>query len=100
MTEKFLINKLWTNGKLFFWKKKKYLHNHFSSLIETFEEALKILSQDLPLSPNAPGGMVEYRKSLTSSFFFKFFVYVQNQLETVPYADLSGFLLLILFIFI
>ena len=39
------------------------------------------LRQDLPLKADAPGGMVEYRETLAASFFFKFFVYVQNCLS-------------------
>ncbi|KAL3874744.1 hypothetical protein ACJMK2_037715 [Sinanodonta woodiana] len=41
------------------------------------------LADDLPLAPGAPGGMVEYRRTLTSSFFFKFYLTVQIQLQTM-----------------
>jgi len=37
-------------------------------------EAYKYLENDLPLAQGAPGGMIEYRRSLTTSFFFKFFL--------------------------
>jgi len=42
------------------------------------EEAIKCLKEDLPLADGAPGGMINYRKTLTISFFFKFY-------ETVKY---------------
>ncbi|XP_068222819.1 xanthine dehydrogenase/oxidase [Palaemon carinicauda] len=49
-----------------------------SSLLE---EATMLLLEDLPLSPSAPGGMIEYRRALTVSFFFKFYLSVQGQLS-------------------
>ncbi|KAH3859121.1 hypothetical protein DPMN_101836, partial [Dreissena polymorpha] len=39
------------------------------------------LADELPLSPGAPGGMAEYRRSLTLSFFFKFYLTVLQQLQ-------------------
>jgi len=44
-------------------------------------DTLKILTEDAPLSEDAPGGMVEFRKSLTLSFFFKFFSWVTHQMN-------------------
>jgi len=38
--------------------------------------ALVALAEDLPLPPGAPGGMIEYRRTLASSFLFKFFLAV------------------------
>eukprot|EP01112_Ceratiomyxa_fruticulosa_P007100 TRINITY_DN1832_c0_g1_i2.p1 TRINITY_DN1832_c0_g1~~TRINITY_DN1832_c0_g1_i2.p1 ORF type:complete len:1364 (-),score=294.56 TRINITY_DN1832_c0_g1_i2:173-4264(-) len=46
---------------------------------EILEETYKYLAEDLPLPPGAPGGMIEYRRSLTTSFFFKFFLRVMQQ---------------------
>jgi xanthine dehydrogenase/oxidase len=46
-----------------------------------------LASSDLPLSAGAPGGMVEYRRSLAASFLFKFFVQVAQALE----RDVAGF---------
>ncbi|KAK6190386.1 hypothetical protein SNE40_002268 [Patella caerulea] len=43
-------------------------------------EACQYLEEDLPLNPGAPGGIVEYRKTLTTSFFFKFYLTVTQQL--------------------
>ncbi|KAH3859134.1 hypothetical protein DPMN_101850 [Dreissena polymorpha] len=39
------------------------------------------LADELPLSPGAPGGMAEYRRSLTLSFFFKFSLQCCNNLK-------------------
>ncbi|KAL9651081.1 hypothetical protein ABK040_002798 [Willaertia magna] len=47
---------------------------------ETLKEGLECLKEDLPLSPNAPGGMVEYRKTLSLSFLFKFLIMTVQQL--------------------
>ena len=41
-----------------------------------------MLAEDLPLAPGATGGQVEYRRSLASSFFFKFYLTVSEQLST------------------
>ena len=40
-----------------------------------------LLAEDLPLAPGAPGGMEAYRKSLTLSFFFKFYLAVLKQIN-------------------
>ncbi|XP_074574131.1 xanthine dehydrogenase-like isoform X2 [Curcuma longa] len=60
-TENYLIGKKWDDNLL--------------------QAALKILQEDIVLTENAPGGMVEFRKSLTSSFFFKFFSFVTNEMN-------------------
>ncbi|KAM5584530.1 xanthine dehydrogenase 1 [Rosa sericea] len=64
---------------------------------ELLQGALKIIQKDVLLGDNAPGGMVEFRKSLTLSFFFKFFLWVSHQLErekglkgSVPLSHLSA----------
>ena len=44
-------------------------------------EVCRLLADDLPLAPGAPGGMVEYRRTLTTSFFFKFYLTVLMQLQ-------------------
>ncbi|CAM8886680.1 unnamed protein product [Rhodiola kirilowii] len=43
--------------------------------------ALKVLEKDIFLKEDAPGGMVEFRRSLTHSFFFKFFLWVSHQMN-------------------
>ncbi|GMY16295.1 xanthine dehydrogenase 1-like isoform X1 [Fagus crenata] len=48
---------------------------------ELLQGALEILQKDIILKENAPGGMVEFRKSLTLSFFFKFFLWVSHQMD-------------------
>ncbi|KAL9964449.1 hypothetical protein ACROYT_G028093 [Oculina patagonica] len=51
------------------------------------QDAYQLLAEDLPLTPETPGGQVDYRRSLASSFFFKFFLNVSQQLgndEEVP----------------
>ncbi|PIA53597.1 hypothetical protein AQUCO_00900283v1 [Aquilegia coerulea] len=60
-TEGFLIGKFWDQDLL--------------------QGAVKVLEKDILLKENAPGGMVEFRKSLTSSFFFKFFLWVSHQMK-------------------
>ncbi|CAB3367423.1 Hypothetical predicted protein [Cloeon dipterum] len=50
---------------------------------QTLEAALDLLVQEIPLSPGAPGGMILFRRSLTLSFFFKFYLSVQQSLNGV-----------------
>ncbi|TMX00399.1 hypothetical protein EJD97_000889 [Solanum chilense] len=76
-TSHFLVGKNWN---------KELLHG-----------ALKILGEEIALKEDAPGGMVEFRKSLTFSFFFKFFLWVCHQMdgqpsfiEKVPAAHISA----------
>jgi len=44
------------------------------------EEAYSVLLEEVVLSPGAVGGKVEFRKSLTLSFLFKFYLEVQRAL--------------------
>ncbi|XP_051208920.1 xanthine dehydrogenase [Lolium perenne] len=60
-TEKFLVGKKLDHGLL--------------------NETFNLLKEDIPLAENAPGGMVEFRSSLTLSFFFKFFLYVTHEMN-------------------
>ncbi|XP_078434820.1 xanthine dehydrogenase-like isoform X2 [Wolffia australiana] len=46
------------------------------------EDALSSLKEEILLNDSAPGGMIEFRKSLTLSFFFKFFLWVSSLLNT------------------
>ncbi|XP_040286533.1 xanthine dehydrogenase/oxidase isoform X1 [Bufo bufo] len=50
------------------------------------QDACRLLAKEMSLSPGAPGGMVEFRQTLTLSFFFKFYLTVLKKLE----MDLSG----------
>ena len=47
---------------------------------EMLQDAVKSLLDEFPLSSDVPGGMPEYRRSLTVSFFFKFYWTVKGQL--------------------
>lgn len=66
-TKRYLIGKHWN---------KELLHG-----------ALKVLEKDIVLKEDAPGGMVEFRKSLVLSFFFKFFLWVSHQMDGLPSFD-------------
>ncbi|KAK2967440.1 hypothetical protein RJ640_022372 [Escallonia rubra] len=64
---------------------------------ELLQGALTVLEQDILIKEDAPGGMVEFRKSLTLSFFFKFFLWVSHQMdgqeyfgESIPSSHLSA----------
>uniref|UniRef100_A0A6N2L4E9 xanthine dehydrogenase n=1 Tax=Salix viminalis TaxID=40686 RepID=A0A6N2L4E9_SALVM len=62
---------------------------------ELLQGALKFLEIDIFLKEDAPGGMVEFRKSLTLSFFFKFFLWVSQQIcmkksTAIPLSYLSA----------
>jgi xanthine dehydrogenase/oxidase len=62
---------------------------------ELLQGALKFLEIDIFLKEDAPGGMVEFRKSLTLSFFFKFFLWVSQQISVkkstgIPLSYLSA----------
>lgn len=48
---------------------------------ELLQGALGKLSEDISLPENVPGGMAEFRRSLTLSFFFKFFLWVAQHME-------------------
>lgn len=60
-TENFLTGKKWDSGLL--------------------DDAFNLLKEDITLSENAPGGMIEFRRSLTLSFFFKFFLFVTHEMN-------------------
>nr|CAD1832527.1 unnamed protein product [Ananas comosus var. bracteatus] len=60
-TEKYLMGKKWD---------KKLL-----------EDVLNVLKEDINIPEDAPGGMAEFRKSLTLSFFFKFFMWVTHEMN-------------------
>ena len=47
---------------------------------EVLPQAYEKLAEDLPLAAGAPGGMIEYRRSLTTSFFFKFYLHTTDEL--------------------
>uniref|UniRef100_A0A8C8SUX6 Xanthine dehydrogenase/oxidase n=1 Tax=Pelusios castaneus TaxID=367368 RepID=A0A8C8SUX6_9SAUR len=45
------------------------------------QDACRLLAEEMKLSPSAPGGMVDFRLTLTLSFFFKFFLVVLQKLN-------------------
>ena len=48
---------------------------------ETLSQAYDVLLEELVLPPSAPGGKVEFRRSLTLSFLFKFNLEVLQRLR-------------------
>lgn len=44
------------------------------------ESVIEWLFEDMPLPFSAPGGMIEFRKALAASFFFKFYLLVTSQI--------------------
>lgn len=71
-TEQFLVGRTWDKSM--------------------FPKIYDLLEEDLPLPPGAPGGMIEYRRTLTTSFFFKFYLGVVDKLHT----DTVGYVLNVL----
>ncbi|KAI2654484.1 Aldehyde oxidase 1 [Labeo rohita] len=57
---------------------------------ELLEEACTSLAEEMILSPSAPGGMVTYRRTLTISFFYKFFLTVQHKLALDLQMEATG----------
>ncbi|XP_007426249.1 xanthine dehydrogenase/oxidase [Python bivittatus] len=45
------------------------------------QEACRMLAGEMDLSPSAPGGMVDFRRTLVLSFFFKFYLTVLQKLS-------------------
>ncbi|XP_060788891.1 xanthine dehydrogenase/oxidase [Neoarius graeffei] len=50
---------------------------------ELMQDACSFLAEEMTLSPSAPGGMVIYRRTLTISLFFKFYLTIQHKLAQV-----------------
>jgi xanthine dehydrogenase/oxidase len=48
---------------------------------QTLEKAYDLLVSEIPLDPGAPGGMIQFRRSLTLGFFLKFYLSVQQALQ-------------------
>lgn len=62
------------------------------------QHACQLLAEDLPLKPGAPGGQVEYRRSLATSFFFKFYLNVSQRLSNNEVGNIFLDVLLLRFI--
>ncbi|CAH1790691.1 unnamed protein product [Owenia fusiformis] len=54
------------------------------------EDVCHWLENDLPLSDSAPGGQIQYRRTLTTSFFFKFFLQVKSYKVKLHGKDLTA----------
>ncbi|XP_036603994.1 xanthine dehydrogenase/oxidase isoform X1 [Trichosurus vulpecula] len=48
---------------------------------ELLQEVCASLAEELSLEPDAPGGMIDFRRTLTLSFFFKFYLTVLQKLN-------------------
>lgn len=47
---------------------------------ELLEVACSSLAEEMTVDPSAPGGMVTYRRTLSLSLFYKFYLTVQQKL--------------------
>nr|XP_021506880.1 xanthine dehydrogenase/oxidase isoform X2 [Meriones unguiculatus] len=54
---------------------------------QLLQEVSAGLAEELYLAPDAPGGMVEFRRTLTLSFFFKFYLTVLQKLGRVDQSE-------------
>ncbi|XP_068446454.1 xanthine dehydrogenase/oxidase [Clinocottus analis] len=57
---------------------RKLLGRHWGE--ELLQDACSSLAEELSLDPSAPGGMVTYRRTLTLSLFYKFYLTVLQKL--------------------
>lgn len=57
-----------------------WVHDYRQWNEELMQDTCSFLAEEMTLSPSAPGGMVAYRRTLTISLFFKFFLTVQHKL--------------------
>ncbi|KAL1546681.1 xylitol dehydrogenase [Salvia divinorum] len=65
--------------------KKFLLGKHWNK--ELYHGSLEVLEKDIILKDEAPGGMVEFRRSLILSFFFKYFLWVSHQMDGLPWFN-------------
>ncbi|KAJ3256861.1 hypothetical protein HK103_005105 [Boothiomyces macroporosus] len=66
-TSAYLKGKVWSEGEV--------------------KTACKLLLEDMPLSGTSPGGQIEYRKTLSQSFLYKFYLRVADQLPSLSIAE-------------
>uniref|UniRef100_A0A8C5SZ13 xanthine dehydrogenase n=1 Tax=Laticauda laticaudata TaxID=8630 RepID=A0A8C5SZ13_LATLA len=59
---------------------------------DLLQEACRLLAEEMNLSPSAPGGMVDFRRTLVLSFFFKFYLTVSIWLLVTFYILMVMFL--------
>lgn len=67
--------------------KKQLSHSWNEQLLQ---EVCAGLADELQLPPDAPGGMVDFRRTLTLSFFFKFYLTVLQKLGPQDSEDTCG----------
>ncbi|XP_032981508.1 xanthine dehydrogenase/oxidase isoform X2 [Rhinolophus ferrumequinum] len=67
--------------------RKQLSHSWNEKLLQ---EVCAGLAEEMQLSPDAPGGMVEFRRTLTLSFFFKFYLTVLQKLGQQDAEDECG----------
>ncbi|KAI5125185.1 xanthine dehydrogenase/oxidase isoform X1 [Manis pentadactyla] len=67
---------------------RKHLSNSWDEKL--LQDVCAGLAEELNLSPDAPGGMVEFRRTLTLSFFFKFYLTVLQKLNKADLKDECG----------
>jgi xanthine dehydrogenase/oxidase len=63
---------------------------------EALSQGVELLKEDLPLADNAPGGQIAYRRSLSLSFFYKFYLETQARVRGAapgPAAPLDDLLM-------
>uniref|UniRef100_A0A667H7G0 FAD-binding PCMH-type domain-containing protein n=1 Tax=Lynx canadensis TaxID=61383 RepID=A0A667H7G0_LYNCA len=66
---------------------RKQISNFWNE--ELLQNVCAGLAEELSLAPDAPGGMVEFRRTLTLSFFFKFYLTVLQKLGIQNSKDVS-----------
>uniref|UniRef100_A0A3Q3GIU0 Xanthine dehydrogenase/oxidase n=1 Tax=Kryptolebias marmoratus TaxID=37003 RepID=A0A3Q3GIU0_KRYMA len=67
---------------------------------ELLQEACSSLAEEMTLDPSAPGGMVTYRRTLTLSLFYKFYLTVLQKLRLQVYVSAAeGFPGVVSFLF-
>lgn len=54
------------------------------------QDACRLLAGEMDLSASAPGGMVDFRRTLTLSFFFKFYLTVLQKLSKNHNGNVSA----------
>lgn len=67
---------------------RKQISNFWNE--ELLQNVCAGLAEELSLAPDAPGGMVEFRRTLTLSFFFKFYLTVLQKLGIQNSKDKCG----------
>ncbi|XP_006910426.1 xanthine dehydrogenase/oxidase [Pteropus alecto] len=67
---------------------RKQLSNFWNEKL--LQDVCAGLAEELQLAPDAPGGMVEFRRTLTLSFFFKFYLTVLQKLGKEGLEDKCG----------